>query len=1336
MDMRNDNDGTSQDARLPKALEAGYFQVDELSFENLLSMSARLASFIPYYDINNQKRGDWQGLFTSNSLTPLAMLLSVNVEQLKIDYRQYALSSTPEHLSYLVSWAEYINTWLGYIEADEHDSAAIIREKIVSLIHEELSGDFKTVYALLKENGEYDQNGLLNRMCMLGAVWGISVSQAASEDDHLANRNDIHGLLTAIFDSFFKLIVYMQSILPKYVEQRLYSQEHDPSMGLFLTFLMLYKSAQARINTFNERHLDFYYRDILKVQANATNEVNAYLTLIPDALSGPVSVEKGAVFVPGKDSALSSLSFVNKTRCVVNSARIESLMTLSFQRDLLISPEMELGHVTRIKYARIPVYENSVLRTYPLFGADAQTDYKEVFEDAQLGFALASEVFYLREGVRNIEITVNYSDPVVANPKLTVAIDQLKSSKTEARRILSDIYFEFLSYLDGREAFNFDAVARRRFAEELVSSIEGNVLRKSLIENMDVVRFQYFLLCVLKKTASKALFVEVVGKLINRSILFSQETLEDQEKQLIIEKAETLLERRSTKVIRRQLYTTRKSLVYSLFRRPFNIEVTVENGWYAIPHYALFIDERDSKLSIKFQLDSDVEPVCGYHDEIHQHAFGTTLPVMRFMQNSASRFFPYTFLQEFVVESLIADVDVSGARNIMAYNQHGRLDPSKPFSPFGPTPVQGSYLVLGYYEAAIKQLDSLTLKFNWKGLPRNLDGFENYYQAYEGDFSNSNFKVCVSSLLESNWMPDILGKYTEEELFSFDSVTGKLDDKHTISVETGFQKPLSLALDESEYQFDLNAKRGFIRLQLSSPQQGFAHQDYSYLLAQTLTENAKRRKQKPLPSPPYVPELTEITLDYRARHVVWERKTDEEREQKNGVFFYIHPFGIEKVACLTNIQAHHLLYKYRYDGNLFIGFSARRREKALSLYFELDYDSKNIIRRETGGIDWFYMSATGWKKFEDQALISDTTSGFIRSGIVVLRLPDDIVDDSSRINQGMYWLRIATNLDQRFFPNLYTIRNNAINVHAETNNALFTTLGPLANSEKWRTEANILGLSSIKQLGFFKVKKGDLEKQALYARVSERLRHRNRAVTPWDYERLILEKFPLVYKVKCFNHSKYGSLTPAPGKVLIMVIPYSDEKSEVTSTECSIPKLNAGELERIRSYVKSVASPFTEVDVRNPDYEQIQVRCTVVFSDYQLEGTYLQRLNQDISNYISSWQDGRYRGKFAWRFHREEVEAYVGSLDYVDFVTNFSMLHITQDFSDKYHLGDTALKHIESASIIEPTYPWNLALPMKQHFIETSRALRPVAANVTGIGELEVGSTFIITNGNQNGGKK
>ena len=42
------------------------------------------------------------------------------------------------------------------------------------------------------------------------------------------------------------------------------------------------------------------------------------------------------------------------------------------------------------------------------------------------------------------------------------------------------------------------------------------------------------------------------------------------------------------------------------------------------------------------------------------------------------------------------------------------------------------------------------------------------------------------------------------------------------------------------------------------------------------------------------------------------------------------------------------------------------------------------------------------------------------------------------------------------------------------------------------------------------------DRQSLLTRPSARLRHKQRAASPWDYERLVLEAFPHVFKVKCF----------------------------------------------------------------------------------------------------------------------------------------------------------------------------------------------------------------------------
>ena len=45
------------------------------------------------------------------------------------------------------------------------------------------------------------------------------------------------------------------------------------------------------------------------------------------------------------------------------------------------------------------------------------------------------------------------------------------------------------------------------------------------------------------------------------------------------------------------------------------------------------------------------------------------------------------------------------------------------------------------------------------------------------------------------------------------------------------------------------------------------------------------------------------------------------------------------------------------------------------------------------------------------------------------------------------------------------------------------------------------------------------EAQTSTKRISERLRHKGRAITRFDYERITLEQFPEIWKVKCINHT-------------------------------------------------------------------------------------------------------------------------------------------------------------------------------------------------------------------------
>ena len=142
----------------------------------------------------------------------------------------------------------------------------------------------------------------------------------------------------------------------------------------------------------------------------------------------------------------------------------------------------------------------------------------------------------------------------------------------------------------------------------------------------------------------------------------------------------------------------------------------------------------------------------------------------------------------------------------------------------------------------------------------------------------------------------------------------------------------------------------------------------------------------------------------------------------------------------------------------------------------------------------------------------------------------------------------------------------------------------------------------------------------------------------------------------------------------------------------------------------------------------MQVRCKVVFEDYARNGKYIEKLNIDIGRCLSPWEDVGYRLVYGQKVKQEDVYSYIYNLEYIKYVTEFSMLHITCDASGFYRLGDT-VRHRDTdrnSGDIAPLYPWSLLMPTSHHNIDVGTEILPRDPTLTGIRKLEIGSTFII----------
>jgi hypothetical protein len=175
---------------------------------------------------------------------------------------------------------------------------------------------------------------------------------------------------------------------------------------------------------------------------------------------------------------------------------------------------------------------------------------------------------------------------------------------------------------------------------------------------------------------------------------------------------------------------------------------------------------------------------------------------------------------------------------------------------------------------------------------------------------------------------------------------------------------------------------------------------------------------------------------------------------------------------------------------------------------------------------------------------------------------------------------------------------------------------------------------------------------SFHQRVAERLRHKDRCNTPWDYERVILEAFPKVHKVKCIPHAREGSWL-APGHVMVVVVPDLRNQNAMDPLE---PKVDADTIKRITEFARARAGMGVNLKVKNPTYQKIQLDFKVKFHAGFEFNFYSGQLKQRLREFLSPWAFDSARDiSFDNTIYKSVLLDFVEEIEPVDYVTDFKM---------------------------------------------------------------------------------
>ena len=723
----------------------------------------------------------------------------------------------------------------------------------------------------------------------------------------------------------------------------------------------------------------------------------------------------------------------------------------------------------------------------------------------------------------------------------------------------------------------------------------------------------------------------------------------------------------------------------------FRVELSGKKGWVEVTPdgedatFSLFIDKT---IEFKITLLEAVEPVVDYNPEKLDGGYDTNFPVARFLLNEQV---PLS-AREMTINQVKIDVEVEGLRDLILQSDQGVLDPSSPFMPFGPQPIAGSSFYVGSREMFSKRLKELTLSIEWMGLPE--ESFVDHYtygedkKKYLNIKFDGDFKVKLYCLKDGSWSKDCLKESNEASLFKHNSNLDKPEDMNTLRFEfTGAHKEYSELEEFNSYGMGL--KQGFLRLELSNPADAFGHAVYPQVYIDWIVKYNGTGKQ---PRRPYTPTIKSLSCNYIATARV---------DGESHLFLHIHPFGYryqeivkankDKVKAFSLLPSVLKTDKNGYmQAALHVGTGEVEPGQTVSILFQVAEGTEDSSVDVPDVIEWHYLSTDGsWKALEDY-IIEDTTNSLLTSGIIRLSIPEDASLEHTLMPQGMRWIRVSISDRYRAFPLMVDVVAQAgVATFKNMGNDPFHLASPLPSGSITKP---VRSDSSIKKITQPYPSFGGRMREApqeFYRRVSERLRHKNRAITVWDYERLVLEEFPFIYKVKCLPHTEEANEL-SPGAVKVVVVPDITKQQGIDPFK---PMVSNNNRKRIKELLEALSSGFVKVSVENPVYEAVRVDCKVAFGKGFDENYYKKQLEEDLKRFLAPWafEDGR-ELTFGGSLHRSMVVGFMENLHYVDHVMDVTLSVVDEEGNAQQGRGGT--------SEIVLSKPWAVLTTHGEHGVE------------------------------------
>lgn len=1228
---------TRKTPRLAPALGPDYLALDGRRFPQLVADAVDVAELFRFFSPDGADDGTWRDLFLRDTTAVLAVIdatdptaweagFAVCERELRLARsRARKLAALGACFAHILSVATTIETWragvLGFRTTALSDRIATLLDGLIdeslgeALLRLKNYSEGAGLPGALGEVIHLDCAELLRRWRLGpvvpdGSIFGVPDSRLgrggapvfgrsgaspkggepapAWQGDIAKPRRSARSIaerieaalpaLRELHERFIDALQQIKALPERLLADSLAQTDHPPHLALFFAFAQALGSAQTTLNRIPGRLVDFYYREVLAQSPRAAvpDTVALVGTLAPTSPAGPSFIPHGTRFSLGAAPDGSELVFVTRGGTTVSPATLVSLRGLRAERAAIVT-------------SAAPGLPPDVLR---------EVD----------------------------QVCVIESDLSALLPR-----KEAVPTPPPARPLFGEIWAGDLREPSGPSAAEPAAV--RPSAGPQYASLGLAI-------------------------ATPCLSLSGGERTIALTLRFSRDSMA-----ALLQRLRPLADALGFPVER---------TLQAFLPSAFSVSLSTAGGWLPVAGFAVELSEAldsDPAFTLRLSLGASqpaIAPLAVDHATINPEP-GWPCVQLRINQQPLTldgtsapvqiRVLP--LLSRLALLSVRVTTQVVALPGLRLSTAEGALADKPPYAIFGSLPSRHSYLDIHHPELFGKKLQRLQLGLQWFDLPASASGFRGHYQAYvlgpEGEslvprFDNAVFEVRIAVVRPGLWNiaktsqnRDTYRLFATHRHANLPGGPGGPGGEEHLDPLTRFENiALSPHGDPPEESAEPGAVRiepSAVRIELVQPALAFGHALYTVnaLAAAQAAVAAPRpagdanqaapgkaspgstdkagRAAAPV-NPPWWPRVSEVRLGYEAGDEI-----PSTLGERDGQVFHLLPFEGCCRLTLDGEQSVSLVPQLAHPAQLLLGFSQLAPPQPLSLLWRLSSQPSGPggSVRPTPAVAWEVLDGERWLALSAAQILDDATSGLQHSGIVKLHVPDGAVPTGRLLPGAPRWLRVAVDGDAEAFPTLLGVYPNAFLASWDG-----TSGGGSHLRQPLPAGSNVAGkdkLPAIEKYGQPMPSFGGVPAEdgpALKTRLSERLRHRDRALLAEDYERLVLQRFPSLFAARALP-SRGADGRRAPGQVLLIVLPGPNPQSPTDETA---PLCTSQQLAQIQAFLAPRMSPHVQLHVRNPSYVRLTVEATVQFGDESsLSRPAREQLASDLRTYLCPWSE-------------------------------------------------------------------------------------------------------------------